>query len=102
MRKRTDFPHSRLSVDASVGFAQSLDDLQSIQKLVGTFNPQQFLPAEAVSSLREGQQDSADALGSLTQEAVISSYRRNKETHCVVRDVLEGLEHLGTCRKQHQ
>lgn len=45
------FPHSGLSVDAAVGFAQSLDDLQSVQQLVGAFNPQQLLPAQTLPVL---------------------------------------------------
>lgn len=38
-------------MDASVWFAQSFDDLQSVQQLVGTFNPQELLPAEALPIL---------------------------------------------------
>lgn len=48
------FPHSGLSVDAAVGFAQSLDDLQSVQQLVGAFNPQQLLPAQTLPVLQIG------------------------------------------------
>lgn len=90
-------------MDASVGFAQSFDDLQSIQKLVGAFDPQQFLPAEAITSLsnREAAAQSS-ASRFLHTGAVSSSDRRNKQTDRVVGDVLEGLKHLGTCRKQHQ
>lgn len=40
-----------LSVDASVGFSQSLDDLQSIKQLVRAFNPQQLLPAQTLPVL---------------------------------------------------
>ena len=40
-----------LSVDASVGFAQSFDDLQSVQQLVWTLNPQQLLPAQTLPVL---------------------------------------------------
>lgn len=47
------FPHSGLSVDAAVGFAQSLDDLQSVQQLVGAFNPQQLLPAQTLPVLHK-------------------------------------------------
>lgn len=45
--------HGRLSVDASVGFAQSFDDLQSVEQLVGAPDPQQVLPAESVSRLHQ-------------------------------------------------
>lgn len=38
-------------MDAAVGFAQSLDDLQSVQQLVGAFNPQQLLPAQTLPVL---------------------------------------------------
>lgn len=39
-------------MDASVGFPQSFDDLQSVQQLVWTFNPQQLLPAETLPILK--------------------------------------------------
>ncbi len=47
------FSHSGLAVDASVGFSQSLNDLQSIEELVGTFNPQQLLPAQTLPILQK-------------------------------------------------
>ena len=45
------FSHSGLSVDASVGFSQSLDDLQSVEQLVGAFDPQELLPAQTLPIL---------------------------------------------------
>ena len=50
------FPHGGLSVDAAVGFAQSFDDLQSVQQLVGAFNPQQLLPAQTLPVLHTNKQ----------------------------------------------
>lgn len=43
--------YSGLSVDTPVGFSQSLNDLQSVEKLVGTFNLQQLLPAQILPVL---------------------------------------------------
>ncbi len=51
--KAMRFSHSGLAVDASVGFSQSLNDLQSIEELVGTFNPQQLLPAQTLPILQK-------------------------------------------------
>ena len=39
-------------MDASVGLAQGLDDLQGVQQLVGALDPQQVLPAQTLASLR--------------------------------------------------
>lgn len=44
-------------MDASVGLAQSFDDLQRIQKLMGAFNPQQLFPAEAIARLTKRKQE---------------------------------------------
>lgn len=38
-------------MDASVGFAQSLDNLQGVEQLVRTFDPQQLLPAKTLTIL---------------------------------------------------
>lgn len=38
-------------MDTSVGFSQSLDDLQSVEQLVRTFDPQQLLPAKTLAIL---------------------------------------------------
>lgn len=50
---RVCLTHGGLSVDASVGFPQSLDDLQGVEQLVRTFDPQQFLPAETLAILHK-------------------------------------------------
>ena len=44
-------PHRGLPVDAPVGLAQGLDDLQGVQQLVGALDPQQVLPAQTLSTL---------------------------------------------------
>lgn len=50
---RVRLTHGGLSVDATVGFPQSLDDLQGVEQLVRTFDPQQFLPAETLAILHK-------------------------------------------------
>ena len=41
-----------LPVDASVGLAQRLDDLQGVQQFVGTPDPQQVLPGQSLPTLK--------------------------------------------------